>query len=522
MRLLPGAGSPISVRTLLPEAAIQGAEDIVVDACVADVAEIRPGSVFVAVEKGTRGQTPLIAEAVRRGCAAILTDEPVAPVGVPVCRVSDARLAFARLCHALAGDPGRKLKVVAISGERGKRSTACLVAGVLHAAGYRLGILGSLGCLDGRNVTRLASFPPRPDRTATLLGRMVANGCSHAIVEVPADGVRDGRLAGIPFDMLALTWADDLTEAQHPGAAALANSIAGWDPLLEHLAHDGLALVNAEDPFLAARLSEIDGPVLTVGFRAAAEIRGVRVDQDAGGQTFLLVAGSDIMPVAVRTPGRDHLIHCLLAAAVGLAYQIDLPTVVRGLESVDYVPGRLERIDSGWPVAVFVDGMRSHWALAASLQALREAVAGRIFCIVGVAPRPDEGAFRAMIEAACRVADTVIVTRTPPKGGAPRRRRPSSAANWHTSSQADTTRGTTAKSWSRKVAGWLAETGAAFGLQRVPDRFEAFSAAVAQARPGDAVLVLADDAREVRAWLSRVWPPEPSCCNDVYAARGPV
>ncbi len=518
MRLLPGAGSPISLRALLPEAAIQGAEDIVVDACVAEVSQVRPGSVFVAVGgAGRRG--PLIAEAVRRGCTAVLTDEPLCPVGVPVCRVSDTRSAYARLCHALAGNPGRKLKVVAISGGRGKRTTACLVAGVLHAAGCRLGMLGSLGCLDGRKVSHLADFPPRPDKTATLLARMVANGCSHVIVEAPVAAVQDGWLAGIPLDILALTWAEDQAEPQGHGAA-VADRTAGLASLLDQLAHEGLAVVNADDPFLASRLSEIDGPVLTVGLHAVAEIRGVRVEQDVGGQTFLLVAGSDVMPVAVRIPGRDHLIHCLLAAAVGLAYQIDLPEVVRALESVDYVPGRLERVDSGWPVPVFVQGTQRARGLAACLESLREVVAGQIYCIAGVDPRANLAALHDLIGAACRGADTVIVTRAPSGRQAARRRRSPGAALGGTHLQ--TSARPAGQRQACKWEAWLATQAAAWGVQGVPDRFEAFSAAMAQARPGDAVLVLSDDAREVRAWLSRVLPPDHSCCDDVFATRGPV
>lgn len=521
MRLLPGAGSPISLRALLPEAAIQGAEDIVVAACAAEVAEVRPGSVFVAMGEGaSRRPEPHIAEAVRRGCAAVLTDKPLASVGVPVCRVSDPRLAYARLCHALAGNPGRKLKAVAISGARGKRTTACLVAGVLHAAGCRLGMLGSLGCLDGRKVSHLADHPPRPDKTATLLARMVANGCSHVILEAPAAAIRKGQLAGIPLDMLALTWAEDEPEPPRPEVATIEEPSNVWGTLLDQVAEDGLVVLNADDPLLESRLSAIDGPVLSVGLRAAAEIRGVRVDQDAGGQTFLLVAGSDVMPVAVRTPGRDHLVYCLLAAAVGLAYEIDLPTVVRGLESVDYVPGRLERVDSGWPLPVFIDGARTAQGLAACLETLREVVAGQVFCMVGVDPRAGSAASQPLIEAARRGADTVIVTQAAPPPGAARRQR-SAKASATAGTHRKAGRSTAARRWARTVEAYLAELGAVFGVQAVPERFEAFSAAVAQARPGDAVLVLAEDAREVRTWLSRVSPPDYSCgAHNAYAARG--
>ena len=89
-------------------------------------------------------------------------------------------------------------------------------------------------------------------------------------------------------------------------------------------------------------LSQIDGPVLTVGMHHEAEITATMIERSASEQTMLLAAGSDVIPVRTRMIGVHHAYNCLTAAAVGLAYGIDLPTVVRGLEAIDYVPGRLE------------------------------------------------------------------------------------------------------------------------------------------------------------------------------------
>ena len=57
--------------------------------------------------------------------------------------------------------------------------------------------------------------------------------------------------------------------------------------------------------------------------------------------------------------GVHHIYNCLTAAGVGLTLGIDLTTVVRGLESIGQVPGRLERIECGQPFGVFVDYARN-------------------------------------------------------------------------------------------------------------------------------------------------------------------
>ena len=122
---------------------------------------------------------------------------------------------------------------------------------------------------------------------------------------------------------------------------------------------------------------------LTVGIRTAAEITATPIEEFLSEQTFLLTAGSETIPVRTRMIGRHHVYNCLTAAAVGLAYGIDLPTVVRGLEAVEYVPGRLERIECGQPFGVFVDFAHTPDALTGCLQTLRQVTAGRVICVFG-------------------------------------------------------------------------------------------------------------------------------------------
>ena len=104
------------------------------------------------------------------------------------------------------------------------------------------------------------------------------------------------------------------------------------------------------------------------------------VERHRSEQTFLLEAGHETVPVRTRMIGDHHVTNCLLAAAVGLIYGVDLAAVVRGLEKVEQVPGRLERIECGQPFSVFVDYARTPDTLAAGL-----ASAGRFAEAIAVA-----------------------------------------------------------------------------------------------------------------------------------------
>jgi UDP-N-acetylmuramoyl-L-alanyl-D-glutamate--2,6-diaminopimelate ligase len=148
--------------------------------------------------------------------------------------------------------------------------------------------------------------------------------------------------------------------------------------------------------------------------RSAAEITARVVYRDAAEQVFLLVAGSEAAAVRTRMFGSRHVTDCLLAAAVGLAYGIDLMTVVQGLEAVDYVPGRLRPIECGQSFGVFVDGARTAGALAAALRTLREANGGRLICVFS-APAGTQTPLDAILRATVRLADVAILTTAGPR-----------------------------------------------------------------------------------------------------------
>ena len=133
-------------------------------------------------------------------------------------------------------------------------------------------------------------------------------------------------------------------------------------------------MVNADDSVAAGYLRRWGGPALTVGIRSPAEITATPIEEFLSEQTFLLTAGSETLPVQTHMIGRHHVYNCLTAAAVGLAYGIDTPTVVRGLEAVECVPGRLQRIECGQPFGVFVDFAHTPDALTCCLKTLRQAI----------------------------------------------------------------------------------------------------------------------------------------------------
>lgn len=448
----------VALRHLLPEAVFFGAEQFRIRGCTCDTRRLRPGDLFVAIDGTADDGHRHLAEAVAAGAVAVVTAHPVTDLPVPVCQVPDTAEAFGRICQALAGNPSRRLKVVGITGTNGKTTTSWLVHSVLSAAGYSSGLLGTLGCFDGQDWSESAWTTPPADVLAHCLRRMADHACTHAVMEVSSHALAQSRVAGVDFDAAGVTNVrrDHLDYHQTLQGYRQAKS-----RLFRHLAPEGFAVINADDPVAAGYLSLLDGPVLTIGIDSAAEITATIVEQFSSEQTFLLTAGSDAIPVRTRMVGRHHVSNCLIAAAMGLAYGIDLPTVVQGLEAVQNVPGRLERIECGQPYSVFVDYAHTPDALAAVLDTLRELTAGRLICVFGAGGGRDRQKRPLMGREVESRADVVIVTTDNPRDEDPAAIAQEIEAGFSRPAQA----------------------------RRILDRGEAIAWALRQARTGDCVLV---------------------------------
>jgi UDP-N-acetylmuramoyl-L-alanyl-D-glutamate--2,6-diaminopimelate ligase len=178
-------------------------------------------------------------------------------------------------------------------------------------------------------------------------------------------------------------------------------------------------VLNADDPVSAGYLRRIDGPALTVGINSHAEIIGTPIEQFPSEQTFLITAGSDTVPVRTQMIGRHHIYNCLEAAAVGLAYGVELPRIVRTLEAAKHIPGRLERIECGQPFSVFVDFAHTPDALAGCLQTLKTVTQGRLICVFSADGGGDESKRPLLGRVVEQGADAVIVTSGSPQNEGP-------------------------------------------------------------------------------------------------------
>lgn len=404
----------LSLQALLPQArfAIAGTGDVRVAACCRDSRRVERGDVFVAIVGASEDGHCHAREAVRRGAAAVLAERPVASEGAPVALVDNTAAAYAQLCQAFAGHPARDLAVIGVTGTNGKTTTTSLIAAILDAAGRRVGLSGTLGNCDSEISWPNPLTTPGAEALADWLDRCRVHDCSHAVLEVSSHGLSQARIAGIPLAVACIT---NVTSDHLDYHGSLANYRQVKRRMLDSLAPAGLAIINSDDPICRSWLADIECPTLTIGMQSSADVTARLLEAHLSEQSFVITAGSESIVVRTAMIGEHHIYNCLIATAAGLSMEIDLPTIVRGLENITAMPGRLERIECGQPFGVFVDYAHTPDALQRSLSTLRQVTAGRLICVYGAGGDRDRKKRPVMGRVVEQYTDAGIITNDNPR-----------------------------------------------------------------------------------------------------------
>lgn len=381
----------LTVRDVLPESSRAGGDDLYFQSCSGDWKTCQPGDLFVAIDSETGDGHEHAQQAIDLGAVGVVTERLLA-IDAPQFLVDDSRQAFGRLCHALTGYPTGRLQSIVVSGSDGRTIVSHLVESVLKASGLGVGLASSLnrGLEDlnepDEDPNRAASQHQRTcaGRLAEWMAEQVLRGRQAAVLEICSETLARHALAGATFDAAVITNIRSDSSGLH------GSELNYWrlqQRVLRHLKPEGIAVLNADDPHSARLLPRLKTPALTFGIQQPADVSAILLESDSSGQTFSLTAGNDTAVVRSRTIGTHFVYNCLAAAAVGLSQNIGLALIGRGLELASALPGRLERIECGQEFGVWVDSAWRPAQIASAVHAVRQVTRGRLLVAVTMHPR---------------------------------------------------------------------------------------------------------------------------------------
>lgn len=442
-----------------------------------DSRQVRPGSLFVAVPGEHADGHDFVAAAARGGAVAALVERPVGG-DLDEVVVSDARRALAVAAAWWYGDPSQELGVIGVTGTDGKTTTCFLAVAALEACGVSTGLIGTVETkIGGRREANPehVTTPEAPELQATLRA-MATAGNRAAVVETTSHGLALHRVDEIAYDVAILTNLSHEHLELHGTFEAYRAAKLG---LFERLARrDGrvawprTGIVNRDDAsadLFEAVTREAGAKLLTYGTAGDADVRALAIEEGPRRLRVDVAAPGWQGRLELRLAGRFNVHNALAVIALGRALDLDPAAVVTGVESVEAVPGRMERLDLGQPFGVVIDYAHSPASLETVLDILAPVAAARgggVIVVFGSAGERDRAKRPMMGRVAGERARLVVVTDEDPRG-------------------------------EDRVAicDEIARGAEAVGRRRgrdllvIPDRPEAIRAALGRAMPGDMVLL---------------------------------
>jgi len=382
---------------------------------VYDSRQVKPGDTFVAIKGLKVDGNDFVPKALAAGAKVIVSEKEVAvPAGVELKIVPSARKALAELSAEYYGNPSRKLKLIGVTGTKGKTTVSCLIQSIINAAGYRCGLIGT--------ITSAMTTPESADLQAEL-AEMVKKGYTHCVLEVSSHALAQDRVHACHFEVAIFT---NLSHDHLDYHETMAEYLLAKSKLFEMLDEHGTAIINVDDPASGSLIGLVQGEVVPYGIdQARHELRSTKHNEfdvevasvDIREEVMILKLNTQ----EVRTPliGLHNAYNIAAAFQCGITLGIRQAVIKKGIEAVKSIPGRQEEIKCGQAFRVIVDFAHSPDSLKKLLEAYRPFVKGKLILVFGCPGDRDRAKRPIMGGIAARLADLTIVTTDDPHGEKP-------------------------------------------------------------------------------------------------------
>ncbi len=440
---------------------------------------------FAAIRGAEVDGHQFVKEAIERGAEVVVLEEEQKVSNRTMILVPDSRRALAKISSNFYGDPSSRVILIGITGTNGKTTTTYLVESVFKKAGWNVGVIGTINYRFGQKTTPAPNTTPESLDLQRILWEMVREGTSHVIMEVSSHGLDLSRVFGCQFDGVVFT---NLTSEHLDYHKTLEQYFESKrklfsDHLMKSRKERRFAVTNHDDPRGEEMVKGIDLPVIRYGLTPSCDVTADRVASSFEGLSCRIKTPRGELSIHSKLTGDFNLYNILAAVAVGTAMKVPLETSKEGVEGLEGVSGRFEKVENKKGIHVIVDYAHTHDALERVLMGLKNILeygtqnSGKMITVFGCGGDRDRTKRPLMGEVAGRYSDLAILT-----SDNPRTEDPSAIMD-------EVEKGLKSlhlKEWDQdEIKLWRSRR----GYLRVPDRREAIRTAIRLALPSDTVLI---------------------------------
>lgn len=319
------------------------------------------------------------------------------------------------LAATIYGYPGRKLKVIGVTGTNGKTTTCNMIARILETANYRVGMATTINFKIGKEewVNKAKMTTLNPFALQKFLADCLKANCHWVVVETTSHAISQYRNYGIDYQIAVMT---NLTHDHldyHKTFDEYRNvkaKLFSTGKTINILNNDDEKTIDVYQKFIARDIITYGIEVSEGGRKGRPDLLAKKIILEPTGSMFTMVTPTSQVSIQLKLPGKFNIYNALAALGVAHVLKIHLDVAKRALESIDVVPGRMENVDLGQSFAVLIDYAHTPDALEKVFQTLTMAKKARIISVLGSCGDRDKTKRPILGALAGKFADIVFVT----------------------------------------------------------------------------------------------------------------
>ena len=380
--------------------------------------EVKEGYMFVAIKGFSTDGHQYVENAIENGAIAVMVEEGCdlkalnIPENVTILMVPDTRIALAICSSNFYGNPSAQLKLIGVTGTKGKTTTTFMIKEILEKAGKKVGLIGTIATyINGKKIKDSDRTTPESLELQQTFRQMVDEGVEVCVMEVSSQSLKLHRVDGCQFDIVLFTnfSEDHISEKEHPTMEDYFNSKLKLFEMCK------TGIVNADD-LHAAKIPRLfpESNIVTYGIDNFANVLAKDITITNSYVDFKVKITDRNERVKTGIPGRFSVYNSLAAICVAQKFGID-PEVIKEALAEVRVPGRSELVDNKLELTIMIDYAHSPESLQNILQAAKSYTRGRVISVFGCGGDRDSGKRPIMGEISGKIADYTIITSDNPR-----------------------------------------------------------------------------------------------------------
>ena len=379
---------------------------------------IKEGDVFIAIKGFDFDGHDFVSDAVKQGAIAVVLDMSADLKKIKISKnttvilVENTRKCLAKMASNFYGNPAKKLRLVGVTGTKGKTTTTFMIKSILEKAGKKVGLIGTVANYIGDKCLGESSrTTPDSLELQRIFAQMVKEKVDIVVMEVSSQSLKLDRVAFCEFEYGVFTnfYKDHISPKEHPDLEDYFNSKSKLFTMCKQ------GFINADD-FKGTKIQALNSSCefKTYGIDNFADMLAKDITITNKSVDYKLKIQDRNERIKVNIPGRFSVYNSLAAISVALKYGATVENIKDALLEIT-VPGRSEMVANDKELAIMIDYAHTAESLQSILQAVKSYTKGNVICVFGCGGDRDSSKRPLMGEAVGKIADLAIITTDNPR-----------------------------------------------------------------------------------------------------------